>query len=86
MPGTQIGIVGIGPPTQMLPISEAALREVDLIGVFRYAGRYPEAIELISSGKIDVKPLITKTYALEDTKKAFEDLRQGKVIKPIITC
>jgi len=78
-------MVGIGPPTQTLPIHEAALREVDLIGIFRYRNRYPEAIDLIASGKIDVKPLITSLYNLEETKMAFEDLRSGKVIKPIIT-
>jgi L-iditol 2-dehydrogenase len=41
-------LIGMGTPIQTLPISDAALREVDLVGVFRYAGEYPQAISLLS--------------------------------------
>ena len=43
-------LVGMGSPIQSLPIGSAALREVDIIGVFRYDGHdYPAALALISS-------------------------------------
>jgi L-iditol 2-dehydrogenase len=42
-------IIGMGNPIQTLPISAAAHREVDLIGVFRYANSYPEAVKMISN-------------------------------------
>lgn len=38
----------MGTPIQTLPISAAALREIDLVGVFRYANAYPAAIEMLS--------------------------------------
>ncbi len=38
----------MGTPVQTLPISAAALREVDLVGVFRYAHAYPEALALLA--------------------------------------
>lgn len=38
----------MGTPVLTLPMSAAALREVDLIGVFRYANTYSEAIKLLS--------------------------------------
>ncbi|OAF60976.1 hypothetical protein VC83_02460 [Pseudogymnoascus destructans] len=50
-PGGKVMLVGMGTPVQTLPVSAAALREVDLLGVFRYAGLYREAAELVSEGK-----------------------------------
>jgi len=74
----------MGTPVQTLPISEASLRQVDLIGVFRYANQYPTAIEMIATGQVDIKPLITRKYPLSQTKAAFEDLRAGNGIKLIV--
>ncbi|KAH8699002.1 putative zinc-dependent alcohol dehydrogenase [Talaromyces proteolyticus] len=42
--------IGMGSPVQTLPIGAAALREVDLIGVFRYDRHaYPAAIKLLET-------------------------------------
>ncbi|TVY20570.1 Sorbitol dehydrogenase [Lachnellula arida] len=64
-PGGRIMLIGMGSPIQTLPISAAALREVDLVGVFRYANTYAEAIELVSSGNPllpDLSKLITQRF------------------------
>ena len=47
-PGGKVILIGMGHPIQTLPISAAALREVDLIGSFRYANTYPKGIEILS--------------------------------------
>ena len=69
-------LIGMGTPVQTLPISAAALREVDLVGVFRYANTYPKGIEVISkkgSDYPDFSKLVTHRYrGLEDADKAFE--------------
>lgn len=43
-------------------------------------------MDLIASGKVDVKRLITNRYTFEEAEQAFELVRQGKesVIKVII--
>ena len=43
---------------------------------------------MIASGKVDVKPLITHTYKLEETLKAFETAKTGEggAIKVMIRC
>ena len=69
-------LIGMGTPIQTLPLSTAALREVDLVGVFRYANTYPEGIEIISK-KSDGHPHFSKlvthrVYGLEDVEKAFQ--------------
>ena len=40
--------------------------------VFRYAHVYPRALALMESGAIDVRPLITDTFAFADSVAAFE--------------
>lgn len=51
-PGGRIVLIGMGTPIQTLPIGAAALREVDILGVFRYAGTYPTAISMLSGDSL----------------------------------
>lgn len=81
-PGGRVLLVGMGNPVYTLPVSAAALREVDLLGVFRYADTYPEGIELISrlDGKTpDFSKLITHRYrGLEEVEQAFDTAGRTK--------
>ncbi|POR36612.1 Sorbitol dehydrogenase [Tolypocladium paradoxum] len=58
-PGGKVMIIGMGTPILTLPMSAAALREVDLIGVFRYANTYKEAIKLLSNRPASMPDLST---------------------------
>lgn len=68
-------IIGMGTPVLTLPISAAALREVDLVGVFRYANTYPAAIELLSNPPAslpDLTTLITQRFkGMDNISDAF---------------
>lgn len=72
--GGKVLLVGMGNPVQTLPVAAAALREVDLIGVWRYADCYPEGIRLMvaaGQGKVpDLKRLITHSF--EGLRKCLE--------------
>lgn len=62
----------------------ANFREVDVIGIFRYKNTWPLCIEFITSGKIDVKPLITHRFGFsqKEVEEAFEtSARGGTAIK-----
>lgn len=74
-PGGKVLIIGMGTPIMTLPMSAAALREVDLIGVFRYANTYGKAIEMLSNppaGLPDLSKLVTHHFkGLDDIPNAF---------------
>ncbi|KAI0435967.1 alcohol dehydrogenase GroES-like domain-containing protein [Xylaria telfairii] len=74
-PGGKIMIIGMGTPIQTIPISAASLKEVDLVGVFRYANTYPAAIELLGSKNErfpDVSKLVTQRFSgLSNIPAAF---------------
>jgi len=55
-PGARIALVGMGNPlVSSFPISAAATREVDLVGSFRYADTYNEAVDLLSRSNLSEK-------------------------------
>ena len=49
---------------------------------------YPVALSMVASGQIDVKPLVTHRFALEQSLAAFETARTGAggAIKVMIDC
>jgi S-(hydroxymethyl)glutathione dehydrogenase/alcohol dehydrogenase len=39
---------------------------------------------LIAAGKLDISPLISTRYRLDDINRALDDLEAGKVVRPLI--
>lgn len=85
----------MGTPIQTLPISAAALREIDLVGVFRYANAYPAAIEMLSitpsTDGPDFSKLVThRVEGLRNVEQAFQmagktkDETGGLVLKVMV--
>ena len=46
--------------------------------MFRYAHQYERSIALLGSGRVDLKPLISETFAFEDSIKAFDRAVEGR--------
>jgi len=63
----QVGVTGDLP----VPINMIVGKEIALKGTHRFHEEFAEAARLISSGAIDVKPIITGTYPLEQAVTAF---------------
>jgi D-xylulose reductase len=71
-PGGAVVLVGM--PVDPVPFDIVGMqaKEARIETIFRYANIYDRAINLIASGKVDLKPLITATFAFEDSIAAFE--------------
>ena len=72
--------VFIGMPGAPVPfdIVAAQVKEARIETVFRYAHVYPRALALMSSGKINVRPLVTDRFAFADAIAAFDYACQMK--------
>lgn len=70
-----------------LDMSKVYSKEITLVTSYAASDKdTKEALELIKSGKLDVKQLITHTYPIVDSQKAFDHARSGeKAMKIIIT-
>lgn len=76
-PGGAVVLVGLPVEPVALNVPAAISKEVRIETVFRYANIFDRALQLIASGKVDLKPLITGTYDFSDSIKAFERAAQG---------
>ena len=85
--GGSVILVGNISPEVTLPLQKVVTRQILLQGSCASAGEYPKAIELVSSGAIQVKPLITAIAPLEDGPQWFERLyaREPNLMKVVLT-
>ncbi len=76
-PGGAFVLVGL--PVEPVPfdVASAISKEVRIETVFRYANIFDRALELIASGKINLKPLITGVFDFKDSIAAFERAAVG---------
>ncbi|KAK6383050.1 hypothetical protein LTS17_003720 [Exophiala oligosperma] len=78
---------GMGKENVVFPITTACVRDLTIRGSIRYtAGVYPAAVDLVASGKVDPKVLITHRFPFEKAEEAFEIVKKGgeNVLKVVI--
>ena len=85
--GGTVVLVGNISPSATLPLQKVVTRQIRLQGSCASAGEYPEAIELMASGAIRVKPLITAIAPLAEGPQWFERLyaREPNLLKVVLT-
>ncbi|MFD1675267.1 NAD(P)-dependent alcohol dehydrogenase [Alicyclobacillus fodiniaquatilis] len=85
-PAGRAAVVGMGGGDEAsVPLSLIQTREITLAGVFRYANTYPTAIELVSSGKVNLDALVTGRYSLAETDAVLRQFgKEPANVKPVI--
>lgn len=69
-PGGTLIAVGLGGDIP-LPLNLVVAKEVILKGSFRFDAEFGWAVQLISSGAVDLSPLISATLPAEEADAAF---------------
>jgi len=53
-------------------------KELDVLGIFRYANMYPKAIRLTEKGQVNLKTVISKKFSFPQTEEALKFARDNK--------
>ncbi len=75
--GGHVTLVGNVSPTIELPLQSVVTREISLQGTCGCNGEYPQCIDLMNNGAIDVAPLITAMITLAEAPEWFHRLHAG---------
>ena len=85
-PGGKVILVGIPPDDRTSFMASVARRKGLMIKLVRRMKlTYPRAIQLVQSGKVDVRSLVTHTFPLDEAAEAFALAARREGLKVIIT-
>jgi L-iditol 2-dehydrogenase len=85
--GGTVTLIGNILPSVDMPLQVIVSRQIRLQGSAASSGEYPECVDMLASGVLQVKPLITAVSPLEEGPRWFERLhaREPNVMKVILT-
>jgi 6-hydroxycyclohex-1-ene-1-carbonyl-CoA dehydrogenase len=83
--GGRLVVVGYTDQKVSLNAGRIMYREMEVIGSLGCRPvDYPRLINMVAAGTIKVKELVSHRFALEDTNKAFDQLRAGQGLRSVI--
>ena len=78
-------MVGLLPSgDQPVPMSLAISRELTLIGCFRFNDEIDDVIAALADGSLDVAPVITHEFAVDDALDAFAMARDAATSSKVL--
>jgi L-iditol 2-dehydrogenase len=86
LPAGRAVLVGMSADgNQNVPVGLVQSRELTLTGTFRYANAYPEAIDLIRSGRVTPGPLVGASFDLDEAESALRAAAEDPaVLKAVV--
>lgn len=84
--GGKVVLVGNLAPEVTVPLQRIVTRELTLFGSCASAGEYPECLDLMASGSVDVAPLVSARAPMRDGAAWFDRLhrREPGLVKVIL--
>ena len=78
-PGGRIVQLGMLPGGELgLPLTRLTPKEIDLVGTFRFHEEFGQAVEALTSGRVEVGPLLTGTFSADQRDAAFAAARDRR--------
>jgi 6-hydroxycyclohex-1-ene-1-carbonyl-CoA dehydrogenase len=78
--------IGFSPKNATLNAGRLMFREIEIIGSLGCRPvDYPKIIEMVKIGKIQLEPVVTNKFKLDDINQAFDLMRKGEALRSIVT-
>ena len=77
-PGATVVQVGTLPDGTAVPVNALLTKELQYVGSWRFANVFDRVIEMVVSGRIDPRPLITKIHPFENLTEAIVEAGSGE--------
>ncbi len=85
--GARAVIVGVHKKPVELDLVNVLIRELNIIGAMAYPDEFSQVIEMLASGRVDARPLISHRYPLSDFDTALATATAGnEAIKVLVDC
>ncbi|RYG22870.1 galactitol-1-phosphate 5-dehydrogenase [bacterium] len=85
--GGKIVLVGNLSPRVEVPLQAIVSRELDVLGSAACCGEYPDSLQMIADGRIQVDPLISGHSTLDEAAHWFDRLYKGeKGLMKVMVC
>ncbi|MGH8326742.1 MAG: zinc-binding dehydrogenase, partial [Steroidobacteraceae bacterium] len=85
-PGARVVLVGVSSHPFSLKATDLIWRELSVLGSRGFLpADIQDAIELYSSGALDVSHLVQKVRPLGQVNAALDDLRHARVLRTVLT-
>lgn len=85
-PGGQVTKVGWGPQPLGFSLDLLVQKAVTLQGSFSHNWPiWEKVIQLLASGKLDLRKILNRVSPLEDWREAFAEMHAGKIVKAVLT-
>ncbi|WP_157976585.1 zinc-dependent alcohol dehydrogenase [Parahaliea mediterranea] len=85
--GARVVVVGVHFAPVELDMLNLLMRELNITAAMEYPVEFPQVIEMLSSGNMDVRPLVSHHFPLSDFDAAFAQAqRPGETMKVLVDC
>jgi L-idonate 5-dehydrogenase len=85
-PGATVVQVGTLPDGTAVPVNALLTKELQYVGSWRFANVFDRVIEMVTSGRIDPRPLITGIMPFEDLAEAIQAAGSGQNVLKMQIC
>ena len=85
--GARIVVVALHFAPAQLDMISLLMKELQITGAIEYPVEFPAVIEMLSSGKVDVRPMISHSFPLSRFNEAFAQAqKQNEALKVLVDC